>query len=98
MSLTPEAQRKVIDYYFEEPNAKAVVEDGLGSNIQDVRDFLEAVYEFLIKLHPGFVKSLEIIDLPSREPGDVGMGQGATTADLEAISKRRKNPGLNTDE
>ena len=53
MSLTPEAQRQVIDYYFEKPNAKAVVEDGLGSDIQDVKDFLEAVYEFLVNLHPG---------------------------------------------
>ena len=52
MSLTPESQRRVIEYYFKEPNAKAVVEDGLGENIQDVRDFLKSVYKFLEKLHP----------------------------------------------
>lgn len=80
MSLTPEAQRAVIDYYFQEPNAKAVVEDGLDAEIQDVRDYLQEVYTALV----------EWVDTPTYHPG-VGVGKSATTADLERMKRDRQS-------
>ncbi len=76
MSLTPEAQRKVIDYYFQHPNAKAVVEDeDIGATRREVEEFLGDVYRFLCDLHPDV----------AAEPGGVHIGENATTVDMEGF-------------
>jgi hypothetical protein len=80
MSLTPKAQRQVIEDLFEfwQPGHCLEIADKIGSNHQDVVDFLEAVEEFLLKLHPG-------------ERNGVPMGRGATTADLAALALKRSD-------
>jgi hypothetical protein len=83
MSMTPKGQRQVIDLLFDVDPARLAT--ATGDVKQDVQDFLENVHEFLRNLHPGTAKEL----IGARKPGDVGIGQSATTEDLVALAARR---------
>lgn len=95
MSLSDAARKTVIDYYYKNPNAKAVMEDeDVGHDRKEVENFLEGVYDHLVKTMPSALpptiiipKPDVIIEIPSLEHFRFGHGRDIVRRRRDALFK-----------